>query len=70
MRDTNNKENKENNNIIIYLNLKNKYKKRMNDSKNFSDKLHVQKELKNDSEYLMLSEKEKNELFLEIMEER
>lgn len=42
----------------------------MSDSKTFSDKLHVQKELKNDSEYLKLSKKEKDELFLEIMEGR
>lgn len=39
----------------------------MHDAKNFSDKLHVQNELKKDQEYLMLSKKERDELFMEIM---
>lgn len=40
----------------------------MHDAENFSDKLRVQNELKKDQDYLMLSKKERDELFMEIME--
>ena len=39
----------------------------MHDAENFSDKLRVQNELKKDQDYLMLSKKERDELFMEIM---
>jgi hypothetical protein len=51
----------------IYINLLNKYKKRMEKAKYFSDKIHIQNELKKDKEYLNLTEEEKNNMFKEIM---
>ena len=61
-RDTNNKDNN-----IIYINLLNKYKERMKNVKYFSDKIHIQSELKKDEEYQKLTESEKKEIFKEIM---
>ena len=61
-RDTNNKDNN-----IIYINLLNKYKERMKNAKYFSDKVHIQCELKKENDYLNLTEEEKNSLFKEIM---
>ncbi len=51
----------------IYINLLNKYKKRMKKAKYFSDKIHIQNELKKDKDYLNLTEEEKNNMFKEIM---
>ena len=61
-RDTNNKDNN-----IIYINLLNKYKERMKNARYFSNKVHIQSELKKDKEYLILTEEEQSKLFKEIM---
>ena len=51
----------------IYINLLNKYKERMENAKYFSDKIHIQSELKKEEEYQKLTESEKKEIFKEIM---
>lgn len=51
----------------IYINLLNKYKERMKNARYFSDKIHIQSELKKDEEYLKLTESEREEIFREIM---
>lgn len=60
--DTNN-----NDNNILYLTLFNKYKERMREAKYFSNKIHIQKELRDDEEYLKLSREEQDKLFRELM---
>ena len=61
-KDTNNKDNN-----IIYINLLNKYKERMKNARYFSDKIHIQSELKKDKDYLNLTEEERNNMIKEIM---
>ena len=50
-----------------YINLLNKYKKRMKNAKYFSDKVRIQGELKKENDYLNLTEEEKVKIFKEIM---
>ena len=41
----------------------------MKNARYFSDKIHIQSELKKDEEYLKLTESEREEIFREIMQD-
>ena len=62
LSDTNN-----NDNNIIYINLLNKYKKQIDKAEYFSEKVHIQKKLTKDVDYLNLTKDEQEKLYKSLM---
>lgn len=65
-RDTNNNDNNDNNNIL-YQSLLNKYKERTHAIVNTVKKIHILNQMQLEEDYLKLSPKEQNDLFIELM---